>query len=98
MAMKVVRQARLELSGGSTPDQLRPPLAGAVGSSNHRAIGGEVDWRPPLLYVYPLGHRVPATLKDPRNFTKLNAKDRARCVCFPQSIPGKSTPCTCPGT
>ena len=24
--MKVVRQARLELSGGSTPDQLRPPL------------------------------------------------------------------------
>ena len=24
MAMKVVRQARLELSGGSTPDQLRP--------------------------------------------------------------------------
>ena len=23
--MKVVRQARLELSGGSTPDQLRPP-------------------------------------------------------------------------
>ena len=27
MAMKVVRQARLELSGGSTPDQLRPPPA-----------------------------------------------------------------------
>ena len=25
LAMKVVRQARLELSGGSTPDQLRPP-------------------------------------------------------------------------
>ena len=25
--MKVVRQARLELSGGSTPDQLRPPSA-----------------------------------------------------------------------
>ena len=25
MAMKVVRQARLELSGGSTPDLLRPP-------------------------------------------------------------------------
>ena len=24
--MKVVRQARLELSGGSTPDLLRPPL------------------------------------------------------------------------
>ena len=27
MAMKVVRQARLELSGGSTPDQLRPKAA-----------------------------------------------------------------------
>ena len=27
MAMKVVRQARLELSGGSTPDLLRPPHA-----------------------------------------------------------------------
>ena len=27
MAMKVVRQAQLELSGGSTPDQLRPPEA-----------------------------------------------------------------------
>ena len=25
MAMKVMRQARLELSGGSTPDLLRPP-------------------------------------------------------------------------
>ena len=25
LAMKVVRQARLELSGGSTPDQLKPP-------------------------------------------------------------------------
>ena len=28
--MKVVRQARLELSGGSTPDQLRPPPGTAV--------------------------------------------------------------------
>ena len=26
LAMKVVRQARLELSGGSTPDQLRPHI------------------------------------------------------------------------
>ena len=33
-----------------------------------------------LLYVYPLGHCVPANLKDPCNFTKLNAKDSARCV------------------
>ena len=29
LAMKVVRQARLELSGGSTPDQLRPPQSGS---------------------------------------------------------------------
>ena len=28
MAMKVVRQARLELSGGSTPDLLRPKKKG----------------------------------------------------------------------
>ena len=35
MAMKVVRQARLELSGGSTPDLLRP-LTGTMG-------GGRAD-------------------------------------------------------
>ena len=28
--MKVVRQARLELSGGSTPDQLRPSTVGVM--------------------------------------------------------------------
>ena len=28
--MKVVRQARLELSGGSTPDQLRPEVTKAL--------------------------------------------------------------------
>ena len=36
--MKVVRQARLELSGGSTPDQLRPPL-----HSKHPCIGGALS-------------------------------------------------------
>ena len=30
LAMKVVRQARLELNGGSTPDLLRPPQGGTV--------------------------------------------------------------------
>ena len=35
--------------------------AGAVGGYNHHCIGEEVEWRPPLLYAYPLGHRVPAT-------------------------------------
>ena len=30
LAMKAVRQARLELSGGSTPDQLKPPRGCAV--------------------------------------------------------------------
>ena len=28
--MKAVRQARLEPSGGSTPDQLKPPQGGAL--------------------------------------------------------------------
>ena len=54
MAMKVVRQARLELSGGSTPDQLRPPRVGG----NRRFWGG---WHkasvlappPPLLRPPP---------------------------------------------
>ena len=31
------------------------PLAGCVAGYNHHAIGGEVEWRRPLLYVYPLG-------------------------------------------
>ena len=39
-----------------------PPQAGGVGSYNHRDIGEEVEWRPPLLYANPLGHRVLATL------------------------------------
>ena len=44
LAMKVVRQAWLELSGGSTPDQLRPnfrraPLRAQPTASHHRAQG-----------------------------------------------------------
>ena len=42
---------------------LWPPLAGGVGGYNHHCIGEEVECRPPLLYAYPLGHRVPANLK-----------------------------------
>ena len=34
-----------------------------MGSYNHRDIGEEAEWRPPLLYANPLGHRVPATPK-----------------------------------
>ena len=40
MAMKVVRQARLELSGGSTPDQLRPPRGGGGGAGGTVARSG----------------------------------------------------------
>ena len=42
MAMKVVRQARLELSGGSTPDLLSPPppFPGSGDSSRKRAMEG----------------------------------------------------------
>ena len=46
MAMKVVRQARLELSGGSTPDQLRPP--GNVGEPETSDMGGGYDSLPSL--------------------------------------------------
>ena len=38
MAMKVVRLARLELSGGSTPDLLRPPLSCRVTCIRKRAF------------------------------------------------------------
>ena len=38
-----------------------PPPTGGVGGYNHHCIGEEVEWRPPLLYANPLGHRVPAT-------------------------------------
>ena len=38
-----------------------PPPAGGVGGYDHYCIGEEVEWRPPLLYANPLGHRVPAT-------------------------------------
>ena len=41
-----------------------PPAAGVVGSYNRHDIGEEVEWRPPLLYANPLGHSVPATLKN----------------------------------
>ena len=50
MAMKVVRQARLELSGGSTPDQLRPPRATANPSVLSEVLIGHAD----TLHVRPL--------------------------------------------
>ena len=55
--MKVVRQARLELSGGSTPDQLRPPSD--VVQRPYTAGGGGVPLPgpplPPLLPFQCLG-------------------------------------------
>ena len=41
---------------------LHGPRQGCVGGYNQRDSGEEVEWRPPLLYANPLGHRVPATL------------------------------------
>ena len=40
-----------------------PPPVGGVGGYNHYDIGEEAEWRPPLLYANPLGHRVPAGSK-----------------------------------
>ena len=59
-AMKAMGQARLELSGASTPDHLWPPARG-VGGYNHGDTGKEGEWTPLLLYANPLGHHVPAT-------------------------------------
>ena len=39
-----------------------PLPAGGVGGYNHRDIGEEVEWRPPLLCANPLGHCIPAIL------------------------------------
>ena len=41
MAMKVVMQARLELSGGSTPDLLRP-----MGAPSTTALSGSAVTKP----------------------------------------------------
>ena len=41
-----------------------PPPIGVVGSYNHHDIGEEVEWRLLLMYAHPLGHRVPANLKN----------------------------------
>ena len=63
-----------------------PPLAGGVDSYNHHDIGEEVEWRPPLMYANPLGHRIPATLKISQKYIKrepkTSARCNARCVCF----------------
>ena len=64
---------------------LRPPLAGVVGGYNHHCIGEEVEWRPPLLrppllYAYPLGHRVLASLKIPGTCEEQHTKHSTWCA------------------
>ena len=51
-----------------------------VGGYNHRAIGGEVEWRPPLLYVYPLGHPVPCLGEPERSPKFLKAECERQCA------------------
>ena len=61
MAMKVVRQARLELSGGSTPDLLSPP----PGHVRHGRAGRAVWVRGLVLLIFFVQHlrdRLPNTL------------------------------------
>ena len=58
----------------------RPPPARAVGGYNHHRMGEEVEWRPPLLDTYPLGHRILAKLKNQR-FKKQHAEDIAAVRC-----------------
>ena len=52
LAMKVVRQARLELSGGSTPDQLTPPppeTKGTIVGKNEIYKSGKSGW---AIFLY----------------------------------------------
>ena len=46
------------LSPGGGCGRLQPPLV------------RRMEWRPPLLYAYPLGHRLLATLKIPEKPTE----------------------------
>ena len=62
MAMKVVRQARLELSGGSTPDQLRPPQGGG-GAVLQGGMGGSRRVSPP--------HHIPVSTYDGQEAAKM---------------------------
>ena len=58
---------------------LQPPLAGGMGGYNHHCIGGEVERRPLLLYAYPLGHRVLASLKIPGTCENQHTEHSTRC-------------------
>ena len=71
----------------------QPPLppAGGVGGYNHRDNDEEVQWRPPLLYSNPLGHRVPASLFIARFMTNDISGDHYEMigkVAFGVSRPG----------
>ena len=47
---------------------------------NHHDFGEELEWRPPLFYANPLGHRVPATLKIFQRCMKHERRTSARCA------------------
>ena len=55
-------------------------MAGGVGGYNHNCIGEEVEWRPLLLYAYPLGHCVLANLKILGKYKKQHTKHGTRCA------------------
>ena len=39
-----------------------------------------MEWRPPLWYAYPLGHRVPAILRIPGKTERQHTRLGARCT------------------
>ena len=74
-----------------------PPRQGVWAATTTMQLVRRMEWRPPLLYAYPLGHCIPATLKNmqfPRECMRKIAHGAravwcARCACFPQSCWGQ---------
>ena len=51
-----------------------------MGGSNHHCNGEVVEWRPPLLYAYPLSHCIPANLKIPGKTERHHTTVSVRCT------------------
>ena len=75
--MKVVRQARLELSGGSTPDQLSPPPPPGECCPPQRGGKPQKD----VVYYVVTGNRGHWSTA-PVTVTKAKKRDMGRCNLY----------------